>query len=226
MNRLTAVSATLMACTAVLWTGEAFGWASANRWGGGFSHSWGSTSHYNAWGGRDRSTPMAWAPSTPTPGAAARRMPGAGAPSTPTPGWPTLRRVWTGCRAHLRIRGNGLPPAGLRIRRLRLRRLCSLSPAGRGAVLFGRWLLRLCRRGGCHCRCRGWGGGRLGQFGGSLLLGLCRRQRGRLCGRREVTRPCRAVAAQSGYNGYNCGGTWFLPAYGANGVYYSVVPPP
>jgi hypothetical protein len=25
---------------------------------------------------------------------------------------------------------------------------------------------------------------------------------------------------------YNCGGTWFTPAYGANGVYYRVVPPP
>jgi hypothetical protein len=25
---------------------------------------------------------------------------------------------------------------------------------------------------------------------------------------------------------YNCGGTWFSPAYGANGVYYRVVPAP
>jgi hypothetical protein len=25
---------------------------------------------------------------------------------------------------------------------------------------------------------------------------------------------------------YNCGGTWFSPAFGANGLYYRVVPPP
>ena len=25
---------------------------------------------------------------------------------------------------------------------------------------------------------------------------------------------------------YTCGGAWFKPAYGANGVYYSVVPAP
>ena len=25
---------------------------------------------------------------------------------------------------------------------------------------------------------------------------------------------------------YECGGTWFAPAYGANGVYYRVVPAP
>jgi hypothetical protein len=25
---------------------------------------------------------------------------------------------------------------------------------------------------------------------------------------------------------YQCGNTWFKPAYGANGVFYQVVPPP
>ena len=31
---------------------------------------------------------------------------------------------------------------------------------------------------------------------------------------------------QPSYREYNCDGTWFLPAYGANGIYYSVVPAP
>jgi hypothetical protein len=38
-----------------------------------------------------------------------------------------------------------------------------------------------------------------------------------------------AGCAYSSYYGtayYNCGGTWFSPAYGANGVYYRVVPMP
>ena len=40
-------------------------WASANRWGGSTSHSWGSTSHTNAYGGSS-SHATARAPSTPT----------------------------------------------------------------------------------------------------------------------------------------------------------------
>jgi hypothetical protein len=41
-----------------------------------------------------------------------------------------------------------------------------------------------------------------------------------------------ALPAGCGYSSYygkayyKCGGTWFSPAYGANGVYYRVVPSP
>jgi len=51
MKRMVAVTATLIACAASLWSGEAFAWRSANSWGGSTSHSYGSTSHTNAWGG-------------------------------------------------------------------------------------------------------------------------------------------------------------------------------
>jgi hypothetical protein len=30
----------------------------------------------------------------------------------------------------------------------------------------------------------------------------------------------------NGINYYQCGNTWFQPSYGANGVYYRVVPTP
>ncbi len=33
-------------------------------------------------------------------------------------------------------------------------------------------------------------------------------------------------AYQAGPNEYLCGGSWFRPAYGANGLYYTVVPAP
>jgi len=33
-------------------------------------------------------------------------------------------------------------------------------------------------------------------------------------------------AWQLAYHEYNCNGTWFLPGYGANGIYYTVVPAP
>ena len=35
-----------------------------------------------------------------------------------------------------------------------------------------------------------------------------------------LTRPYGGI----GY--YNCGGWWFSPAYGANGIYYRIVPAP
>jgi hypothetical protein len=35
-----------------------------------------------------------------------------------------------------------------------------------------------------------------------------------------------AYAPYYGTTYYNCGAAWFSPAYGANGVYYRVVPPP
>jgi hypothetical protein len=47
--------------------------------------------------------------------------------------------------------------------------------------------------------------------------------------RATLMRPLPAGCVYSSYSGrayYGCGGTWFSPAYGANGVYYRVVPPP
>ena len=49
-----------------------------------------------------------------------------------------------------------------------------------------------------------------------------------LCGRNRVS----GVAAGCAYNPYRgatyytCNGAWFQPAYGANGMYYTVVPVP
>ena len=31
---------------------------------------------------------------------------------------------------------------------------------------------------------------------------------------------------QAAYREYQCGSTWMMPSYGANGVYYQAVPPP
>ena len=48
MRGLAAISALL---AAALWASEANAWASANRFGGATQHSWGETSHENRWGG-------------------------------------------------------------------------------------------------------------------------------------------------------------------------------
>jgi hypothetical protein len=41
-----------------------------------------------------------------------------------------------------------------------------------------------------------------------------------------ITPPGCAVSTASGTTYYHCGPTWFQPSYGANGVYYRVVPTP
>ena len=116
-------------------------------------------------GAAARATPGAL-PATPTPRVAARAILTVRAPSTPTRTvaagaclrrrdgahqrlWRQhLRSVWGRSDAHLCLGGDRLSPAWLR----RLLRLSRVSPAGRGAVLFGVGLLRLRSR----CRCRGW----------------------------------------------------------------------
>ena len=42
---------------AALCAGQAFGWASANRFGGGTMHGWGGTEHTNAFGGSTSHAP-------------------------------------------------------------------------------------------------------------------------------------------------------------------------
>jgi hypothetical protein len=38
--------------------------------------------------------------------------------------------------------------------------------------------------------------------------------------------PACTYTPQGGASYYNCSGTWLMPAYGANGVFYRVVAPP
>jgi len=51
MKRSFALVALLAAASPLLGPAPAHAWASANRFGGSTTHSWGDTSHTNAWGG-------------------------------------------------------------------------------------------------------------------------------------------------------------------------------
>jgi len=51
MNRIFTIVATLAAIGASVWTNPAAAWASANRFGGSTSHSYGETTHDNRYGG-------------------------------------------------------------------------------------------------------------------------------------------------------------------------------
>src|SRR4051794_37496434 len=51
MGSKSVTAALLVTGTAALWSGDALGWESANRWGGSTSHTYGDTSRENRWGG-------------------------------------------------------------------------------------------------------------------------------------------------------------------------------
>lgn len=86
---------------------------------------------------------------------------------------------------------------------------------------------------GCY-NCGGWGGAAAGAAVGATV-GVAAGAAAASAAARPAYAPgtvyaalpggCAVVPAQ-GHTFYNCGGTWFVAAYGANGVYYSVVPPP
>ena len=93
----------------------------------------------------------------------------------------------------------------------------------------------MCRGGRGGGRHGSGGSGGFGQYGGSHFQRLCRR---RAAGAASVPAAyamgvsyavipagC-ATPSVGGSTYYLCGNTWFKPMYGANGVYYRVVPTP
>ena len=105
---------------------------------------------------------------------------------------------------------------------LRVRGLCALLPAGGRAVLPRGLLLRL-RCGRCCGRRRRPGGGRGGGRGDGESAAIPAYP----LGASFATLPTGAVYVdRAGVTYYQVGTSWFRPSYGANGVYYSVVPAP
>ena len=158
----TIISIVAAALAAALWTGQALGWASANRAGGSTSHSYGLD--------QSRPTPGAAARRhtcgrghrrTPIRTAAARRTRTAAAPSTPTCTAAAPTAVRRGRRAHVSVGRDRLPSCRVlslpdASRLPGVSDLSGLSSAGRGAVLLV-GLLRL--RGGRRRGRRQWRSG-------------------------------------------------------------------
>ena len=208
----------------------------ANRAGGSTSHAYGEgTEHTNAYGG---SSEHAW---------------GGGSEHTNMYGGSTEGRYGDGAE-HTNVYGGTTAARTARARTTRHRmarpltrhrpRLC-VPPAGHGQLLRSRLLQlrrlqhrgsRGCRRGG---RCRGGvchrSIGAAGRDDDRLRRGRCGRQRADGGGdvgdlHRGQRLPDAAVGLRQpdghGTVYYLCGNTWFEPAYGANGVYYTVVTAP
>ena len=148
----------------VLWPDPADAWASANRWGGSTSHSYGETSHTNAYGGSSSHAYGVGTEHTNMYGGSSAHAWGGGTEHTNAYGGSTYGAYGEGATHTYASGATAYHPPGyggsvFRVSPRYAIRLPRVSPAGRGAVLFGVGLLRL--RGGCgrHRRRNRRGGG-------------------------------------------------------------------
>lgn len=192
-------------------------WLSANRWGGSTSHSWGETSRTNAFGG---SSSRVW---------------GEGYEHTNRWGGSTSH-AWNGGTSHTNVYGGstyGAYGAGV----------AHTYPGGGtayrppGAYVGPRPYYPAYHPpvavpyygGGCYgCAAAA------GAVVGAAAVGAAAATAGAVAaasayrmGMQYATLPAGCAMQPVGPTTYYaCGGTWFLPSYGANGVYYRVVPAP
>ena len=85
---------------------------------------------------------------------------------------------------------------------------------------------------GCY-NCGGWSGGAVagaaavGVAAGVAVGAAAAATPAYVAGDTYAVLPAGCVyTAEGQYTYYNCNGTWYAPAYGANGTYYYVVPAP
>lgn len=208
MRGLAAISALL---AATLWASEANAWASANRFGGATQHSWGETSHENRWGG------------------STEHVAGEGTEHTNVYGGTTAGRYGEGAYhagpAGAAYRPPGYPAAGV-------------YPGYHPPVAVPVY------SSGCY-GCAAAAGAVVGVAAGAAVVsastaaatsnayaagvaaGAASRPVAYSMGVNYAALPPGATPATvAGITYYLSGNTWFKPLYGANGVYYQVVPTP
>ncbi len=237
------LSVVAVALASTLGVDPAHGWASANRYGGSTTHSYGSTSHTNAYGGSSSHEAGEGTEHTNTYGGSTSTAPTA-APSTPTctaaprPGHTGQGRI-TPIR---RVR-----PTTIRrpIRSITRRWPCRITrPAAMGVqpqpVL---WLESLsARRQLPPTRPRRhrtrmpqvWQQAartRRAAYNAGVATGVAAASAPAsgtyVMSVNYAALPAGAmVINKNGATYYLSGNTWFKPSYGANGVYYTVVPAP
>lgn len=200
------IAITLVGFTlAAIQSGPAFAYAHANAYGGGTSHSYGSTSHTNAYGGHTSGSYGNGATHTNVYGGSTAGKYGSGATHTNTYGGTTSGAYGQGA-THTNVYGgttsgsyyggayhsggySGYPP----------------PPPTYAAGCYN-----------CYSSCAGC-------IAGAAVAGAAIAY---TMGERVASVPTTGCTNQvvSGVTYYVCGTTWFQPAYGANGVYYTVVP--
>jgi hypothetical protein len=216
MKAIVVVTAALL--VGALRPDPAYAWATANRWGGSTSHSWGSTSHTNAWGG---STSHAYGEGTEHTnmyGGSTAHAWGGGTEHTNAYGGSTYGAYGAGA-THTYASGASVyhPPdyGGY-----------PGYPAYHPPVAVPYYSAAGCY--GCAAAAGAVVGATAGMAVGAAAASAAYAP--------PVYAPPAAPVAYASLpagciyrilpHEYECAGTWFAPAYGANGVYYRVVAPP
>jgi hypothetical protein len=206
MKPIVAMSAALLVST--LWNDPAGAWASANRWGGSTSHSWGETSHTNAYGG---STSHAYGDGTEHTnayGGSTAHAWGGGTEHTNAYGGSTYGAYGQGATHNYAYGGSSYHPPGS---------YYGGYPAYHPPVAVPYYSGSGCY--GCAAAAGAVAGVAVGAAVGAAAASAAAAPGA------YATLPAGCIYRVLPH-AYECGGVWLAPAYGANGVYYSSVPPP
>ena len=219
MNRTASIVTVLIAGAAFLWAGEATAWKSASNWrGGSTEHSPGDTSHQNPWGGSTSHQAGEGTEHTNAYGGDTAHAAGGGTEHTNTYGGSTYGAYGAGV-AHTYPAGGTVyypayhPPVAVPYYSTG----CYGCAAAAGAIAGAAVVAATSSANSASAYSSGYAAGSSAATQATTYV----------MGQNYAALP--AGSAQVSHGGttyYVSGSTWFQPAYGANGVYYHVVPAP
>jgi hypothetical protein len=212
---------------------SAHAWASANRWGGSTTHTWGATSHTNAWGGSTSHAYGVGTEHTNMYGGSSAHAWGGGTEHTNAYGGSTYGAYGAGATHTYASGATAYHPPGYGGYGY-----SAYHPPGYGygypayhpPVAVPYYSASGCL--GCAVAAGAVVGATVGAVAASANTAAAYSSgyaagsaAGYAMGVNYAALPT-GCAYQAGPNEYLCGGSWFRPAYGANGLYYTVVPAP
>ena len=216
------VTTAVLLVVATLRPEPAHAWASANRWGGSTSHSWGSTSHTNAWGGSSSHTYGEGTEHTNAYGGSTAHAWGGGTEHTNAYGGSTSGAYGSGWSHTYASGATAYHPPGYGG--------YDGYPAYHPPVAVPYYSAS-----GCY-GCAAAAGAVVGATAGMAVGAAAASAYAPPVYTPPPYAPPVAQVAYAALPGgciyrllpheYDCAGTWFAPAYGANGVYYRLVSPP
>jgi hypothetical protein len=212
---------------------SAHAWASANRWGGSTTHTCGATSHTNAWGGSTSHAYGVGTEHTNMYGGSSAHAWGGGTEHTNVYGGSTYGAYGAGA-THTYASGATAyhPPSygGYGYSAYHPPGYGYGYPAYHPPVAVPYYSASGCL--GCAVAAGAVVGATVGAVAASANTAAAYSSgyaagsaAGYAMGVNYAALPT-GCAYQAGPNEYLCGGSWFRPAYGANGLYYTVVPAP
>ena len=206
--------------------GYASAWSTGNRWGGSTSHSWGSTSHTSAWGTSTSHTAGEGTSHTNVYGGSATHYTGGGWSKTGAYGGTAYGDAhWAGGAYY-----HAYHPAYYPV----YHPPCTVNYYGSGCYNCGGWSTAGAAAAGAAV---GLVAGAAVASANTNAVAASSYNAGvaagaassavYLMGALYPTLPAGCITPTvQGTTYYLCGNTWFKASYGANGVYYRVVPTP